>query len=360
MKNIYLKNIALTNYRNFLSLDLELTQKGLILLGDNGIGKTNVLEAASMCAPGTGLRKARLDSICRYGTDNWSLNCLLEGKMGEARIAILYDKISGKKILNFNGTPIPSADLVKFVDLIWLTPQAEGIFLESPSTRRRFFDRITHNFENSHASSINKYEYYLKQRMESLLQGNFAGDFLSVIEEKIANFALKIGTNRLKAVDKLSEGLKSNENDFPKALIYIEGIEKDFMAKDDSAAEESIIESLKKNRRSDAAAGRASYGIHKSDFTVLDSRSGIRAEHCSTGIQKSLLVSIITAQIKALIRETNASPILLLDELFVHLDAKRREYLVDILTRFEVQTFVTSTDIKGLENLAASIPTYHL
>lgn len=361
MKKTYLKSAILQNYRNFSRLDIELDPEGLVLAGENGSGKTNFLEALSMLAPGKGLRKARPEDLPKFGSDSWVLEFLCESKIGEARIEISYDKASGRKSVIFNGSKVPASDLVKFLDVVWVTPQTDGIFLASPGSGRKFFDRIAHGFEHSHAKNLNLYEYYLKRRAETFSGGDFRNAFLDELEEKIADLSVKITEARTKALAKLSEGFKYLGESFPVPSVSLEGAaEKIFLEKGTGDCLEFIKANLKKCRPTDFASGRNSFGIHTSRFEPVDSKSSVKAENCSTGIQKALLVSIIAAQIYSIIKETGASPIALLDEIFVHLDQKRREYLINILIDFGVSTFITSTETDGFRNLLKNKPVHLL
>lgn len=354
MKSAYCKILRLENYRNFSSLTIDTENKPLILIGENGSGKTNILESISLMSSGRGLRAAKLEEICKYGFDNWRVNCLMNSKMGEAEIWVSYNNASSKRIVEFNGSKIPNGDLVKFANIIWLTPQMESIFLDSAGDRRKFFDRIIHNFENSHANILNKYEYYIKERM-NLLQQNFLDqNFIKIIEEKIAINGLEIAKNRVNIIDKLQGEMNLLESEFPKADIFIDGAIEDIILKnkDDSEQIEFIIFQLQKFRQIDKESGRTNFGVHRSDFVVTNRLNNIKAKNCSTGQQKAILISIILSQINLIIKEVRACPIILFDEIFVHLDDKRTEYLIDILINLKLQSFITTTDLKNLERLS--------
>ena len=170
MHNVYLQKLKLLHYRNFQELEINIDNNPIILIGENGSGKTNILEAISLFYPGKGLRSAKLDDICQRGVESFAVYCLLQSKLGAASILINFNSKSTKRITEFNGAKIPNNELSKFSSMIWLTPQMDGIFASGVSDRRKFLDRLVYNFLPSHAGLVARYEYYMRERSEKLSQ----------------------------------------------------------------------------------------------------------------------------------------------------------------------------------------------
>ena len=216
--------------------------------------------------------------------------------------------------------------------MIWLTPQMEGIFLEGASARRKFLDRIVYNFYPNHAEKINEYEHYQTERIKLLQQDFYDEKWLKILESKMATLSISIADQRIKALQQLQIEIAELDNEFPRAVISIDGEVENGILK--CLSEDEIYTyinfSLYNSRMKDKFSGRTGFGIHKSDFIVIHKEKNNLAKFCSTGEQKAMLISIILAQINATIRLTNSkSSILLLDEVFVHLDDRRKEYLID-------------------------------
>ncbi len=354
MFSIFLEKLRLQNYRNFSQLEIKSHNNKILIIGENGSGKTNILEAISLLFPGRGLRNTKLDEICRLGTANWSSTALLNSKIGFAEIYTSFEAGQSKRLITFNGAKIASSELSNLSSIVWLTPQMDGIFLEAPSIRLKFFDRIVYNFINNHAAIVNKYNYYLHERIKILQHEAADNNWLNIIEEKIADASMIIASNRISAINSLQPELAKLTHPFPQGELLISGsIEEKLLSKIEvPQIIEFVKAQLKLNRISDRSAKRTGFGIHKSDFVVINAAKNIRAKFCSTGEQKAMLISLVLAQVNSLTQETQTSPILLLDEIFAHLDNERKQYLINFFSVLNSQIWITSTDCKGIESLA--------
>lgn len=351
MHNIYLQKIKLLNYRNFKQLDVSVDNGPIIIIGENGTGKTNILESISLFSPGRGLRSAKLADLLPIDVDDCSAYALLQSKIGPAEILVKLKRHANKRFTEFNGVTIANNELSNFSSMIWLTPQMDGIFSGSSSDRRKFFDRIVYNFIPAHAALVTNYEYYLYERNKILSQYQLNENFLTIIEEKLAELSIKIASNRVKILQYIQQAIDDFDNDFPKALLAINGVIEDKIAKDHHIDIGFIKDKYLLTRSYDTISNRTSFGVHKSDFTVTHREKKLLAKFCSTGEQKALLVALIIAQINYSIKEKIATPILLLDEIFVHLDDNRRKYLIDYFLAVPLQLWITATDLHGIESL---------
>ncbi|WP_367364133.1 DNA replication/repair protein RecF [Candidatus Tisiphia endosymbiont of Nedyus quadrimaculatus] len=351
MHNIYLQKLKLLNYRNFQNLDISAGNNPVILIGGNGSGKTNILESISLFSPGKGLRSAKLDDICQRGEDHCLAYALLHSKLGLVEISTNLKRESNRRFTEFNGVKIQNNELSKFSAMIWLTPQMEGIFSSGISDRRKFFDRIVYNFNPSHAGIVSKYEYYMYERSKILAQDQVDTNWLRVVEEKMAELSIEIAINRLKILEHMQKAINDLDNDFPKAILSINGVIEDIILRNSEIDIDFIKNELMVSRVRDKISNRTNFGVHKSDFVVIHKEKNALVKYCSTGEQKAMLIAIILAQVNYSIKENIAMPILLLDEVFVHLDNKRRQYLIDFFLGLGLQLWVTATDLNGIESL---------
>lgn len=353
MQSLYLKQIQLENYRNFNQFDLTINNNPVALVGKNGSGKTNILEAISQLFPGKGIRAAKFDEVCRYGEQYWHINTALNSKLGTADLSIQYKHLS-KRLNIFNGSKIPSNELSRLLSIIWLTPQMDNIFCDSVSDRRRFFDRIVYNFDLEHAANLNKYDYYITERLRMLTSGSFDANWIKVLDRKLAEIAVLIAIARVNTLIKLQKTIDSLRTDFPQAVLGINGdVEMAVLNNKDNIVDYVEYE-LFKNRSKDQLTCKTNFGTHRSDFFVVHKKHNKPAKFGSTGEQKAMLVSIALAQLHTIIQEQMIKPIVLLDEVFVHLDDKRKACLSEFIIFSNIQAWVTSTDIRGIEKFTTS------
>lgn len=352
MKDIYVEQINLQNYRNFLELFLKFENGVNLIVGNNGIGKTNILEAISLLSPGKGLKSVHFNDICKVGNNSWLTKFNLQSKVGKTEIISSFSSLDRSRKIQYNGSQISSSELPNLLNVVWTTPQMESLFLDGASARRRYLDRVVYNFDNNHAKHLAKYEHFVRERKKILAQVNFAseGDWLGNLEEKIAIEANLIYKARQNAINLMQNAINSLDSKFPKANLKLGSLSEDIEKCENFVEEYSLI--LKKNRQKDSYSKRTNFGVHKTDLLVFHSDKDRSASQCSTGEQKALLISLIIASIEFILHNTKTKPILLLDELFVHLDDTRKKYLSDYIIATKLQTFITTTDIIGIEELA--------
>ncbi len=353
MKPVYLEQLSIENYRNFSEWSIDFDKRINIIVGPNGSGKTNILESISYLSPGKGLKSAHFDEVRKHEEQKWSTNFKLKSKLGVAEIASSYSQNDRSRKMLYNGSKISGSELSNLLNVMWLTPQMEGLFLGSSSARRKFLDRIVYSFDANHAKNIAKYNHYMKERNKSLANGdlNSQNSWLGILEKQMAGEALKIATSREEAISLMQDAASSLKTEFPKAELSITPL---FESEEQwDSFEISYLQVLKDDRQKDFYSGRTNFGVHKADLEVSHQEKAQQARLCSTGEQKALLISIMLASIESVLQNTLTTPILLLDELFVHLDDSRKKHLSSYVMQSKLQTFITTTDIIGIEDLAS-------
>ena len=352
MKDIYLERILLDNYRNFAALSLHVTNGSNIIIGENGSGKTNILESISLLSAGKGLKSANFNDVCRYDNDYWHTKFNLYSKLGAAELITNFHANGKTRTINYNGSKISSSELANLLNLIWITPQMEGLFTGAASVRRKFLDRLTYNFNAKHANNLSKYEYFMRERSKVLSQRDWQSqqDWLSILENKMIDEALCIEQSRQNAVRCLQKAINDINTDFPKANLLLSSLFEQKNQEND--IRDAYQATLCQNREKDSYSTRTSFGVHRSDLLVMHYNKKQPAKICSTGEQKAMLVSIILSAVEAVAQQTQSTPILLLDEIFIHLDQVRQKQLEDYIISTKLQTFITATDIVGIETLA--------
>ena len=333
-----ISTLQLTNFRNFSSFSVDFSPGISLIIGPNGAGKTNILEAVSNLTPGRGIRGAAGADMCKIDTDGWYIASSLETKLGPANLNLGYDAPTKRKHLTFNDRKITLSELGNFTSAVWLTPQMDGLFAAAPSEKRRFLDRLVlANFKN-HASLVTSYEKLQRERM-NILETSNDDAWLSIMERDMAGLALDITKNRLATIELLNEHIKNIDSTFPKAHLSLESPIIELIDDLDAVAVQ-----FKSHRFQDKESGKTHFGANKTDFVAFYGADNIPAHYCSTGQQKSLLISIIMAHQIAISLKDSIMPILLLDEVFVHLDDAKRAALAEFLLVNKAQVLITSTE----------------
>jgi len=349
------RRLALTAFRSYPALTLETDARPVWLAGENGAGKTNILEAISLLSPGRGLRGAALVESARRMPGEiepktpWAVAARVEGPEGSFDIGTGLQpqpdgRLTEKRAAHINGAPAPaSAALGETCRVVWLTPAMDRLFLESPGGRRRFLDRLTLAFEPGHGRVASAYERATRERMKLLKDGGEA-TWLTAIEAQMAASGVALANARARTAERLKADLAPLTGAFPQGLIAITGsFEETRMPGDEGEAR--FREMLARRRRADAEAGRSLYGPHTADLAVTHLGRGRPAAECSTGEQKALLIGLVLAAARAQAREpAGAAPLLLLDEIAAHLDAVRRAALFDEITAIGAQAWMTGTE----------------
>lgn len=359
-----IEKITLTNFRNYTSASLHIDTGPVVLFGENGSGKTNLLEALSLLAPGRGMRRAPFADIAREGAlGDWAVSVRVNGPMGQSDIGTGQDPLSPGPVqgdgqivrsrkLRINGNTEKSTKLLgDYARVIWLTPAMDRLFQGSSGERRRFLDRIVLASDPSHGTRVNAFESAMRERNKLLERRSGDESWLTSLETQMAEHAVAISAARTQTVGQIA-GLMEHAQEpeleaaFPRAHIAIEGLIEDGL-KCHSAleVEEQYRKILCDSRMADAHAGRALNGPHKSDLHVVHMQKNMPAHKCSTGEQKALLIGIVLAHARIIqMGFSGYAPLILLDEIVAHLDETRRQALFDQIESLSAQAWMTGTD----------------
>ncbi len=358
---VAVRRLDLTLFRNYPSTRLEISAPGescIVLVGENGAGKTNLLEALSYLGPGRGLRGARLGDITTNGAAGaWAVSAIFAGRGEQRRIgcAIEYANKSGgeqgraRRVIVADEMRLSgAAALAPYISVIWLTPTMDRLFQESASERRRFFDQIVVGLFPDHARQLYAYEKTMRERLKVLTgHGNQKDEtWISALERRMAEHAIAIAAARLETLELLKAHLSfASESRFPIPVLALEGeVENLIQAHPALAAEEKFACLLAGERTRDAERGQTGRGAHKTDLQAWHPEKALPASQCSTGEQKAMLTGIVLAAARLQMTVKGRSPILLLDEVAAHLDEQRRTSLFEEVATLGVQTWLTGTD----------------
>lgn len=373
----YLCNLQLQSFRCYQQVRLEGLAPGIIVLsGANGAGKTNILEAITLLTPGRGLRSAKARYIQKNDQGDqvenndplvdvetpWAVSSSVQRGEQAIQLGTGWDPVKDKRLVRIQGESAKSQNaLAEYLSCVWLTPQMDRLFLDGPSERRRFFDRLVYAFDRSHAGRITRYENAMRQRSK-LLQDPYAKpetSWLAGLESQMAETGVAIAAARIECLQRLRSTFVTNmrhEGGFPTSEIFISGTVEELLQQETALKVEELMQyQLQQSREKDSETGGAASGPHKTDWKVIYKAKNQPAEYCSTGEQKALLIGIILSHAQLMALETQLPPVLLLDEVVAHLDKDRRALLFNLLQDLGGQVWMTGTDrslFSGVEQAA--------
>ena len=346
------RRLTMTNFRNYGSARVTVDERPVVLTGANGAGKTNLLEALSFLVPGRGLRRAALADVARRGGSPaaWSVAAAIDGARGPVElgtgIAAAGDEAVGRRRIRIDGEDAGSqSDLAHHLSMTWLTPEMDRLFDTGASERRRFLDRLVSGFDRDHAARIGRYERAMRERNRLLKGARGDGAWLGALESAMAENGVAVAAARRSLVGRLDAYCGEAIGGFPAARVAVEGAVEAMLGDMPAlAAEDATRGRLAEGRGPDAEAGRAGFGVHRSDLACTHVARDCPAGLCSTGEQKALLVRIVLAASALHAAERGPAPILLLDEIGAHLDRDRRAALFDAVLGLGAQAWMTGTE----------------
>lgn len=361
--------LNLSLYRCYSDLRLICDTRSLVLTGPNGAGKTNILEGLSFFSPGRGFRRAKLSEVVQQRQEGaaWAVSLQLATLYGALDIGTGLDPDAlklgqEKRMMRVNGQTLRGQTaLSAYLNVIWLIPQMDRLFLDAASVRRKFLDRLVFSMDPLHLGRVVRYEHAMRERGRLLRDSAYDPEWLSVLEIRMASEGVAIAAARAQFLNMLREAMAMSNGVFPRAYLELNGDIDDWL-KERSAleVEERFIETLKTQRRRDAMRGRASQGPHRTDLEVRFAATNMPADQCSTGEQKALLITLVMAAARIQATQGEGVTILLLDEVVAHLDENRRHALYDEITQLGIQAWMTGTDKQVFEGFGERAQFFHV
>ena len=346
------RRLILNDFRSYAALDVRFDARMIAFVGENGAGKTNLLEALSLFSPGRGLRRAEIGDCARIGGAGGFAVAVEVEEDGEVRpmgLGLEAGANGPERVHRIDRAPVGSARAFSdHLRLVWLTPAMDPLLSGPASERRKFLDRLVLAIDPGHGARVGQFERALRGRNRLLEEGGRNGAWLDAVEREAAELGVAIAAARAECVGRLAALILAGRGDdgpFPWAGLALQG-EVEAMAQEGPAleAEDRYRRALRDNRARDAAAGRTLIGPHLADLEVTHGPKGAPAARASTGEQKALLVGIVLAHARLVADMSGIAPIALMDEIAAHFDPRRREALFAALARIGGQAFLTGAD----------------
>lgn len=356
------RRLILSDFRSYTALDLPLDGRVIGFTGDNGAGKTNLLEALSLFTPGRGLRRADLGEMARIGgSGGFAVSIEVETAETRFQFGTGFDPAATpQRRYRMERAPIPSArDFAAHLRIVWLTPAMDGLFSGPAGDRRRFLDRLVLAVDAEHGGRVNALDRALRNRNRLLDDGTPDDRWLDAAERELAETAVAVSAARHETVARLAALIQERRDDrsaFPWADLALDGVLEAMIGTMPALEIEDRYRALLRAQRArDAGAGRTLIGPQASDIVVRHGPKQADAARCSTGEQKALLIGLVLAHARLVGAMSGFAPLVLLDEMAAHFDPLRRTALFDDLQQLGSQIFITGADPKhfseAIENM---------
>ena len=358
-RGLRLTRLICRDFRNHADLDLVVGRRFVALVGENGAGKTNLLEAISLFVPGRGLRRAEFAAMARVdGPGGFAVSLTLDRDGAEHRLGTGLEPPGPdgrtSRLCRIDGAPASSpVAFSEFVRVVWLTPDLDGLFRGAAGDRRRFLDRLVLAVDAGHGARVSAMERALRSRNRLLEDRPDDGRWLDAVEREVAELGVAVALARRETAERLDRLIAETRDDaqpFPWASIRLEGDLDDLVAVWPAIeAEDRFRLALRNGRNRDRAAGRTLTGPQTTDLVVRHGPKDVPAGTASTGEQKALLIGLVLAHARLVRAMSGIAPMILLDEVAAHLDPRRRAGLFEALDALPGQVWMTGADPAAFE-----------
>jgi DNA replication and repair protein RecF len=338
--------LKITGLRNLkeCSVHLSLDKKVSLFIGDNGAGKTSILESIHCLATGNSFRQSAIKHLIHQGSSEYVVfaKAKLPSNSTDLALGISKNK-EGKAEAKLNGDRVKSLEMISsLLPVMVLEPGSFDLVLGSPEYRRRFLDWGVFHVKHEFWGVSSKYKKALKQR-NALLRKHADKALIDSFTQQMISLAEVLSEMRLAYFNELKvefESVVRQLTDLENVEIrYNRGWSKDL----------GFAEYLTTNFEKDFESGYTRYGPHRADLVIK--ANGLPAkEVLSRGQLKLLVCSLVLAQCRLFERHGNSETILLLDDLASELDELHRNKVLNELVQMGRQVFMTSVDLNGFSS----------
>ena len=357
--SVWISRLACSHFRSYAQIDVSLPEGPLAFVGSNGAGKTNLLEAISLFAPGRGLRGAPAAEVASRNAEGhllntrgtWAVSATVETPLGARQLGVGLDAPLGKRVLRLDGKNENGATaFAEILPILWLTPDDDALWRGPAQDRRRFLDQLVAAYDPTHVSNAQAYGQVMRQRLKILrdaVKRDATPDasWLDSLEESMARHGVAMAAARRGLMRRLTDRVAGGVGPFPGARLgFKAGLEASLAEDSALDVEDQFRRKLAEVRQRDGIVGQSTVGPHRSDLEVHHGVHGREASQCSTGEQKALLLAVILGHAQLLTAARRLKPIMLLDEVAAHLDLPRRAALLEALIPLGGQIWMTGTE----------------
>lgn len=346
---MYLLKLRLHNFRNYRQLSFTPPKGVTVLIGENGAGKTNLLEAIHLCCLGKSHRTNNdRDMIC-VESETCAVHATVERELGINEVGVrIYQKQAQKKLIYVNGKIVPRiGEMIGYVSCVMFSPEDLDIVKGSPQGRRKYLDMLLSKCDRSYFYALQRYQQALKQRNALLKVVAKSGNAkqLDVWDEQLSQYSEPVIIKRRNAVEALSQLATEHYNNISGKNDEEFTLEYNCRINETDSPGEELFELLKQSREDDVRRQSTTYGPHRDDMDMYLCGIDIKA-FASQGQIRTATLALRLSEINILSSIQGEKPILLLDDVLSELDEFRRIRLIQYMN--DIQTIITCTDMEDL------------
>ena len=346
-----IEHIRLTNFRNYDELELDFNPNINIIVGNNGQGKTNILESIYVLSLSKSNRDGYDSDMIKFEKESLSL----EGKIIDNDLIkkLRVDITPNKKKVFINNKEIHKIkDYISNFCVISFVPTDLDIIKGSPSVRRNLLNIDISQLYNNYITYLNEYNKIIKIRNDYLkklyINNNSDFRYLDVINEKMIEKADKIYEYRFKFIEEINKNIA----DIYKKITGLDGLTIKYDntlgldSYDKDKIKETYIKKLKKHLNQEMMQGITLVGPHRDDFTFYLDNVDMKV-YSSQGQQRMAIIAFKISELSYYKKIIGSYPVLLLDDIFSEIDIKKRNKIINFLKK-DIQTIITTTDINDI------------
>ena len=339
-----IQSLELENFRNYETLGLNFHPTLNIIYGNNGEGKTNLVEAIYVLGLTRSFRLVNDRTLIHQNATISKIEGNVHNRY-ETNYKIILSK-DGKKVKINNNKVLKLSDYVSKINIILFHPNDLKIIKDTPSIRRKTLNIDISQLNLEYLKDLNAYNKVLKQRnaylKQLLINGNSSSSYLDILTQKLVEYGLRIYQERKKFVDCLNSYVPKIYLDIAKKGNYCIRYNSDY----DNLSMEEILNMYQKSLKKDLSFGKTSLGVHTDDMTFLLDDYDLK-DYGSEGQQKNAIISMKFAELELFKNQKGYYPILILDDLFSELDEEKIQNILNFITK-DIQVFITTTNVNHL------------
>lgn len=344
-----ISNINVVNFRNYEQISIDFNDGMNIFIGDNGEGKTNILESIYVLA----ITKSHRIYIDKNLITNSKNIMKLMGNIvtnnGNKTLELLMNN-KGKRVSINKVVYKRISDYISNLIVILFSPDDLELIKGSPGVRRKYVNIEIGQIDNKYLFYLNEYNNLLKMRNEYLKSMSFDKidiNYIEILNKQLCDKADKIYMYRFNYINSLNRIIKSIYKDLSSGDLYIKYINNFDISQYDSSIKEKLLKKLNDNLKRDSYTGSTNYGPHRDDIEFYLNEKSIK-EYGSQGQQRLSVLCMKFAEVELFKEVRGEYPILLLDDIFSELDANKKNSIIKYLNK-GIQVFITSTDINDID-----------
>lgn len=334
-------NLKLLNFRNYERLSIDFDPRKNLIIGKNGMGKTNIVEAIYVLAFTKSFRGSKESVIIKNNADLTRVEGCIKDEYTNTYKVIVKEK---EKTVKVNNTKIDKiSDYLSKINIVLFTSNDLSLIKDTPSVRRKLINIELSQFSNDYLKVLTLYNKVLKQRNLYLktmyLNGNAPVSYLEILTEQLVDLGLKIFNYRSEFINNINKYICNNYQ----KISNVFGLKLQYDSFFKEKNKEELMSIYKKEEKKDILLGKTNYGVHKDDYIFYLNDVNLK-DFGSEGEQKNAIISLKMAEIEIFRKEKNVTPILILDDLFSELDMEKINNIM-LFIDDEIQTFITTTEL---------------